>query len=232
MRKIRMVLAAGMFTALASGTVVSASESGVGAAAAAKGASKAVFCGANDAIDRESANVESVTGFLAILKSHPNQWNALKKNVPSGPLGTTVRRLINAVESAQSTGNTGEFISAVSSSGGDVDTYCGVQGNGRPLPAYFNKGTNTSFCSTFMPVYEAVGYDSSEAAALAALTTHQTQIGELASGLAALPKSIRSKAASLVSLAQTAIATKNAAPVTSDHSQNGPDVALYCGQNN
>jgi hypothetical protein len=225
-----MVLTTGTLAALASGIVVS-TDTGTSTAGASEYASKAAFCGANNAIDRESANVESVTGFLNVLKSHPNQWDAMKKNVPSGALGATVRKLISAVESAQNTGNTGAFSNALSTSGGNVDTYCGVEGDGKPLPAYFNEGTKTAFCKAFLPVYEAVGYESSNEAALSALTAHQTQISQLASELTTLPEPVKAKATLLVNTAQTAIIAKNAAPVTNDHSSNGPDVALYCGQN-
>ena len=231
MRKLLMVLASGTLASIATGVVVS-SNAGVGAAGASEYASKSAFCGANDAIDRESANVYSVTGFLKVLKDHPNQWTTMKKNVPSGALGTQVKKLINAVQTAQSTGNTGDFISAVSGSGGgDADTFCGVDEDGKSLPAYFNKGTKTPFCQAFLAVYEAVSYESSNQATLAALTAHQTQISQLASELSTLPKPVKAKATALVNAAQSAITKKNAAPVTEDHSSNAPDVALYCGQN-
>jgi hypothetical protein len=231
MRKMLTVLTTGMLASLASGAVVSI-NAGVGAAGASDYASKTAFCGANNAIDRESANVDSVSGFLKVLKAHPSQWNTMKKNVPSGALGTQVKKLISAVDTAESTGNTGDFISAVSgSSGGDVDSYCGVDDEGKPLPAYFNKGTKTPFCQAFLPVYEAVGDESSNQAVLAVLTAHQAQISQLASELSTLPKPVKAKASVILSNAQAAITAKNAAPVTNDHGPNAQDVALYCGQN-
>ena len=212
MRNILIVLASGTLASFAFGVVVS-SNAGVGAAGASEHASKSAFCGANDAIDRESANVYSVTGFLKVLKAHPNQWTTMKENVPSGPLGTQVKKVISAVETAQSTGNTGAFINAVSGSGGgDVDTYCGVDEDGKPLPAYFDKGTKTPFCQAFLPVYEAVSYESSNQAALAALTAHQTQISQLASELSTLPKPVKAKATALVNTAQAAITRKTQRP--------------------
>ena len=74
-----------------------------------------------------------------------------------------------------------------------MDTYCGVQGNGHPLPEYYNKGTTTVFCKTFLPVYEAVSNTTSDAATLSAVTSHQTQINQLASELSTVPKSSRTK---------------------------------------
>jgi hypothetical protein len=229
-RKVLMAVLTGILGCVASGVAVCV-DVGDSTAGASVYANKAAFCTANIALDRESANADSVSAFMSLLKAHPKQWNAMKKNVPPGPLGADVRKLINAVDTVETTGNSGAFIAAVTSGGGDVDTYCGVDGVGRPLPAYFNKGTKTSFCKAFLPVYEAVGYESSDAAALAALNAHKTQISQLASELSTLPKSVRSKATSLVDEAQTALSTNTAEPVTSDHGPNGPDIGLYCGQN-
>jgi hypothetical protein len=62
------------------------------------------------------------------------------------------------------------------------------------LPAYFNKATETPLCQAFLPVYEAVGYESSNQAALAVLTAHQAQISQLASELSTSPKTVKARA--------------------------------------
>jgi len=117
-------------------------------------------------------------------------------------------------------------------SGRSVDTYCGVDGNGNPLPSYFGKGKTTALCSTFLPVYQATQNAPNRAAVLSVLTAHQAQINPLASELSSLPKSIRATATAAVDKAQKAIASKNPSAIGCGNG-NGPAsrLALYCGQN-
>jgi hypothetical protein len=152
-------------------------------------------------------------------------------NLPSGTLGSEARHEIAAAQSAIASGNVNDLNNAPSSAGGDIDTYCGVDGSGDPLPAYFATGKGSTFCATFMPIYDAVGNATSASAVLAALNANKTQITQLATEVPGLPTSIRAKASATVGKAQTAIATNSAASLRA--SGNGPAsaVALYCGQN-
>jgi hypothetical protein len=218
-----------MLTVLASGIVVT-SNLGVGAAGAAEYASKAVFCGANDSIDRASANVNSQAGFLAVLKTHSHDLAILKKDAPPGSLGQTVQAIVSAAQAAISSNNTNDLNNVPG--GASIDTYCGVDGFGNRLPSYFGKGKATAFCSKFLPVYQAVGNASDKAGILAALTAHQAQINQAATELSSLPKSIKSQATTTVDKAQKAITTQNPSELGNGNG-NGPagHVALYCGQN-
>jgi hypothetical protein len=228
-RMIRLVTVVTL-SVLASG-VVGCTAVRVIPAGAAVQASKSAFCGANDQIDRASANVNSNAGFLAVLKSHSHDLAILKKDAPSGAVGQTARQTVNDAEAAISTDNANALNNLPD--GAAVDTYCGVDGNGNPLPSYFGKGKSTTFCSTFVPVYQAVGNaEPNKAAALSALMAHQAQISQLASELSSLPKSIKAKATATVDKAQTAITTKNPSAIVGGNG-NGPAsyVALYCGQN-
>lgn len=209
--------------------IVASTSVGVGSAGAAVYASKAAFCGANDSIDRASANVNSNAGFLAVLKSHSKDLTILKNNAPAGSLGQLVQQLVSAAQAAVTSNNANALNNLPD--GANIDTYCGVNGNGKPLPAYFGKGASTSFCSTFVPVYQAAGNASNKAGVLAVLTSHQAQITQLESELTTLPKSIKAKATAAVDNAKKAIDTKN--PSAVGGGGNGPAsyVALYCGQN-
>ena len=231
MRMRRFVGASAMLglSVLASGIVASTSV-GVSAAGAAEHASKTAFCGANDSIDRAAAQVNSNAGFLAVLKKHTHDLAVLKENAPPGAIGQTVKGTVTEVEAAISSNNANELNNIPD--GANIDTYCGVQGNGAPLPAYSGKGTATAFCSTFVPVYEAAGNATNQAGVLAAITAHQAQIDQLASELSSLPKSIKAKATAAVENAQKAIASKNPSALGGGNG-NGPAsyVALYCGQN-
>ena len=226
-----MVLAstAVMLAFLASG-IVAGTSVGVSAAGAAEHASKTAFCGANDSIDRAAAKVNSNAGFLAVLKKHTHDLAVLKENAPPGAIGQTVQGTVTEAEAAISSNNANELNNIPD--GANIDTYCGVNGSGAPLPAYFGKGTATAFCSTFVPVYQSAQNATNKAGVLAAITAHQAQIDQLASELSSLPKSIKAKATAAVDNAQKAIASKNPSALGGGNG-NGPAqyVALYCGQN-
>jgi hypothetical protein len=219
---------AGMLAFLASGIVASTSV-GVSSAGAAEHASKAAFCGANDSIDRASANVSSNAGFLAVLKKHTRDLTVLKENAPPGAMGQTVKEVVTEAEAAISSNNANDLNNIPG--GGNIDSYCGVNGNGAPLPSYFGAGKTTAFCSSFLPIFEAVGNAPNAAGVLSALTADKSQISQLASELSTLPKSIKAKATTTVDKAQAAITTNNTAAIKGNGSGSAQDVALYCGQN-
>jgi hypothetical protein len=227
----RVILASAVLLAVMAPGVVVTTAVGVDAAAAAGSSAKAAFCGANDSLDRASAKVTSNAGFLAVLKTHTHDITILKKDAPSGSLGQTVQQTIAAAEAAITSNNPNDLNSVPS--GGGIDTYCDVDGNGNPLPSYFGKGASTTFCTTFLPVYGAVGNaEPNQSAVLSALTADQVAITKLSSELSSLPKSIKAKATAAVDKAQTAITTKNPSAVGGGGGT-GPAgyVALYCGQN-
>jgi hypothetical protein len=230
MRRILMAFTAGVIAVPAA--VVACSGIGVATAGASVYATKGgAFCGADATIDRDTANVDSATGFVKALKAHKHQIDVMRANVPSGSVGKDAKKLLTVAESVIAGGNPNKFFAAAGNNSGAIDTYCGVQGNGQALPAYFEQGAKTSFCKTFLPVYEAVSNASSDAATLSAITSHQTQINQLASELSTLPTSIKTQATGLITTAQSAIAANSATPIDNDTSDNPADVALYCGQN-
>ena len=102
----------------------------------------------------------------------------------------------------------------------DIDTYCGVDGNGNALPAYFGKGKGSRFCRAFLPIFEAPRNANSPAAVLAALDADKTQIAQLATEVSAFTAT-KAKASATVGKAQTAI-TQNSAASLSNRNGNGP----------
>jgi hypothetical protein len=213
----------------AGSTAASGSISAAGATTAA--ARKTAFCGGNLKLDKAAATVNSNAGFLAVLKQNKSALSAMDKDLPSGKLGTEARQLIATAQAAIASGNANDLNNISSSVSGDVDTYCGVTGNGSPLPAYFAKGKGSSFCTTFLPIFGAVGNANSPAAVLAALDANKTQIAQLATEVSALPASIKAKASATVSKAQTAITQHSAASIQGNGNGSAAAVALYCGQN-
>jgi hypothetical protein len=214
---------------LASATVAAANI-GVGAAAAATSAtaSKSAFCSANDAIDQAGVSVTTSAGFLALLKTHTSQLKALQENAPSGSLGQLAQQLVKDADKAIAANNANDLNDLPN--GAALDTYCGVNGNGQPLPAYFDTGKSSAFCATFLPLYTAVGNASSKADVLTILLAHKTTISTLASEVGKLPSSIKAIATTSLSNVEKLVATKNLALLGNG---NGPStyVALYCGQN-
>lgn len=228
MRRTSIGWTAVMLALLGSGVVASANV-GVSTAGASQHASKAAFCGANDSIDRASANVDSNAGFLAVLKKHTHDLTVLKQNAPPGAMGQTVKEVVTEAEAAIFSNDANDLNKIPS--GGNIDTYCGVNGNGAPLPSYFGAGKTTTFCSTFLPVFQSVSNAQGAAAVLSTLTADKTQISQLASELSKLPKSIKAQATITVDKAQAAIESNNAAAIKGNGSGSASYVALYCGQN-
>jgi hypothetical protein len=203
---------------------------------AAVQASKGAFCGALASVDRAGANVTSTSGLLAVLKSHSRDLAIMKRNVPSDGLGQLTDQVLSVAETAISSNNANELNNVPSTA--SIDTYCRVDGTGKPLPSYFGKGTSSTFCSTYVPVHQVIenatqnGLNNS--GVLAIITAHQAQLSQLASELSTLPKSIKAKATAAVHNAQTAVTTKNPSVLPSGNSKEARAyiaVALYCGQN-
>ncbi len=222
----------GAVLAVAASGIVASTSIGMSTAGAAERASKTAFCGANIAIDKASTKVDSDAGFLNVLKQHTSALSTMDKNLPSGKIGSEARDEVVAARAAIASGSVSDLNTVPTSAGGDIDTYCGVGTNGQSLPSYFGKGKATAFCSTFLPVYEAVSNAPNAAARTAAFTAHQSQITELASELSTLPNSIKAKATTTVTKAQAAIKSDNSASATTGSGSGAAAyVALYCGQN-
>jgi hypothetical protein len=227
-----VLVSTGALLAIAASGIVASTSIGASTASAAEHASKTAFCGGNITIDKASANVDSNAGFLTVLKQHKSALSAMDKNLPSGAVGTEARDEVAAAQAAIASGNVSDLNTVPASAGGDIDTYCGVDPNGQALPSYFGKGKATAFCSTFLPIYEAVSNAPSAAARTAAFTGHEAQINQLASELSTLPKSIKAKATTTVTKAQAAIKSNNSASATTGSGSGAATyVALYCGQN-
>jgi hypothetical protein len=209
----------------------SGSSSSSSSAATAVSVHKTSFCAGNLKIDRASVNVNSESGFLTVLKDNKSALEEMTNNLPSGSLGSQARQEITAAQSAIASGNTTALNNVPQSAGGDIDTYCGVDGAGNPLPTYFATGKGTSFCKTFVPIYNDVSNASSAAGTLQVLVSNKAQIDQLATEVSGLPSSIRAKASQTVSNAQTAISENSTAALNQNGNGPASSVALYCGQN-
>ncbi len=193
---------------------------------------KAAFCGANITIDKAGANTTSAAGFLAVLEANQASLNAMEKNSPAGQLGTDARELVKAARAAIASNNANSLNNPSLNNGAKLDTYCGVDGNGDPLPAYFASGKGSAFCSTSNAISAGTNSAIDAAGVLTLLAAHQSLINKYASDISSLPSSIRTDAQTLVTTARAAIASYSSTQLgTPEVSQASMQVQLYCGQN-
>jgi hypothetical protein len=230
MCEMRKQLMAGLAVlALSVGFAGCSSNSSSSTATTTVATRKAAFCGGNIKIDKAGANVTSNAGFLTVLRDNKAAISAMADNLPPGTVGTEAQQEVTVARKAVATGNV-NVLNTETSSGG-IDTYCGVDGNGDPLPAYFSTGKGTSFCSTFVPIFQAVGNANGPTAVLAVFNADKAQVAQLATEVSGLPASIKAKATTTVSKAQAALTEQNAAAIQGNGSGAAAQVALYCGQN-
>jgi hypothetical protein len=196
-------------------------------------ASKTAFCDANTTLDKASSSTTSGADFITVLKSHASTLATLKANIPPGKVGTEASALLQAVDTAVSTNNPDVFNNpALQANGGDIDTYCGVDGGGNPLPAYFGAGKSTAFCGVNDQISAGTNTAQSPADILTFLSAHQDLVSQFTADVPNLPSSIKSQAQDLATTAKQAIASKDATPLGSDAiSTDAMNVSLYCGQN-
>jgi hypothetical protein len=192
-------------------------------------ASKSAFCAANDALDKASANVTSNAGFLAVLKANASELKILKENAPPGSLGKLVQQSITIADEAVAANNANDLNNLPS--GGAIDTYCGVQGDGQPLPKYFNTGSKTTFCKTFIPLFQAVGGATTDQGLLAVLDSHKSVVEQLGVEASSLPSTIVVDAQAALIKVFSAIVENSTNPLNLDGNGPGQDVAMFCGQN-
>jgi hypothetical protein len=228
-RRVAVTIAILLMVSVGAAACSSSSSSSSTTAASTTASTKAAFCGANDQLDESTANVTTLAGFLAYLKAHPGELKTIEDNAPTGQVGQQVHETVSTVKAAIAANNPNLLNNLPS--GGAIDTYCGVDGEGKPLPTYFGTGKGSTFCTMFLPIFQAVGNASNSAGVLAALDAHKTQVTQLASELSTLPSSIKSEANETVQKAQTAIASNNPSAIKGSGSGAASNVALYCGQN-
>ena len=194
---------------------------------------KAAFCAANVTLDKASSTVNSGAEFLTVLKQHSATLDTLQKNVPAGKIGTEAKALLQAARTAVATNNVNALEAPnLQSDGADIDTYCGVDGSGDPLPSYFGAGKGSNACQIQNQISAGTSNANGPADLLTFLSAHQNLVSQFAAAVPNLPASIKSQAQTLVTTVQQAIATHNADLLgTQAISNDAMNVSLYCGQN-
>lgn len=234
MKKPFAVPTAALLGLLAFGTAACSSSGSTNASSTSTTTNtKVAFCAANKTIDKAGASVSSAAGFLAVLKANTAALDALNKNAPSGKVGNDTHQVVSAARSAIAANNPDLLNTpALNAVGPDLDTYCGVDGQGNPLPAYFGAGKATAICSVVTQLDAGTNNAPDAAAVLAFLKAHQSLITQFVADIPSLPGSLQSEAQALASTARSAIASNNPATIgTPAVQKESGDVDLYCGHN-
>ncbi len=228
MRRILLASAA-LVVSVATSGIAAYATIGTTTAGAANYASKTAFCSANDAIDRASVPAMTNDQYLAVLKANSRELAVMKQNLPPGKLGRVALQLINQANAAISSNNANNAHDLGAS--GQLDTYCRVNGDGQPLPPYFDRGNGTAFCKGFLPIFDGVTKAPNAAGILAVFNSHKAVVSQLASEVSRLPKSIRAKATATTNEAKAIIAANNPETVSLEALTPALPVAVYCGRN-
>jgi hypothetical protein len=193
---------------------------------------QSVFCTDNVKLDKAFANVQSASDALNAMKANQSVINEMAAHLPPGKVGNEAKQVLTAVQQAIVKNDANVLANLNNSYGGDIDTYCGVDTNGDPLPADFSKGKGTSLCNTDVALSSGVGNASDSTAALAYLKAHQSEIDTFAGGVSGLPSSVQSAAQTLVSTTRTAITSNEPSGLDGQSFQDAANtVDLYCGIN-
>lgn len=191
-----------------------------------------VFCGDNVKLDKAFANVQNATELLNAIKANQSVINEMTAHLPPGKVGNEAKQVLTAVQQAIAKNDASVLANVNNSYGGDIDSYCGVDTNGDPLPADFAKGKGTSLCNADVALSNGVGNASDSTAGLAYLKAHQSEIDTFAAGVSGLPTSVQSAAQTLVSTSRTAITSNDPSGLDGQSFQDAANaVDLYCGIN-
>jgi hypothetical protein len=192
--------------------------------------SKAVFCGFNATLDKAGSSVTSASDFLNVLKANKAAIDGLANNLPNDSIKTQAQALINAARTAVANNSTsGLSDPSLSADGAALDTYCGVQGDGSPLPANFGTGKGSGFCADEAAISAGLGNAATPADAITFLKANQAKINDFAANI---PAAVQSDAQSLVTAAQAAVAANDGTLIQTQAVQTaGNNVDLYCGVN-
>lgn len=223
---------ASVMAACGSGGASTASRSG-GSSATSAAADKTAFCADNVKIDMAFANVQSPADALNALKANQSLINDLGNHLPPGSLGNEARQVLSTAKDAIAKNDAGVLNNPqFSQYGADLDTYCGVDGNGNPLPSYFAHGKGSAFCTAEVSLANGVSGAADAAGALAYLKAHQGDVDSFAAGVPGLPSPVQANAQTVLTTTRAAITSNDASALQSQSFDTAAlSVDEYCGIN-
>lgn len=190
------------------------------------------FCMDNVKLDKAFASIQSPADALSAMKANQSVIADMAAHLPPGNVGNEAKQVLTAVQQAIAADDIKVLSKVNNSYGGDIDTYCGVDTNGDPLPADFAKGKGTPVCNADATLSDGVGNASDSTAGLAFLKAHQSDINTFASGVSTLPSNVQQAGQTLVATARNAISSNDPGGLDAQPFQDAAStVDLYCGIN-
>jgi hypothetical protein len=191
-----------------------------------------VFCADDIKLDKALGNIQNESDLLTEFKANQSVINEMATHLPSGSVGNEAKQVLGAVQQAISKSDVTAVQNVPTSYGADIDTYCGVDTNGDPLPSDFAKGKGTSICNTDATLSDGVSNAANSSDALAFLKANQNDINAFAAGISSLPTFEQANAQAVVSNVRTAISSNNPSGLEAQAFQDAAtSVDLYCGIN-
>jgi hypothetical protein len=213
-----------------SGSSASGGASGATSAAASSPGAKSAFCADNVTLDKAGASVTTPAAFLNALEGEQSVIDDFAAHIPDGSIRPEAQALVDAVRHAVAANDASAFGQpSLQADGAAVDTYCGVDGSGNPLPADFAQGKGSAFCSD--EAFLSNGVSSAQAASgiVTFLQANQAKVDDFA---AHIPPAVQADAQTLVDAARAAVASNDGTKLQTDAiSTASTDVDLYCGVN-
>jgi len=199
-------------------------------AASGTTSTKTAFCGYNITLDKGSSSVSSAADLLTFLKANKAALDGFANNIPNDSIRADAQSLVTAARAAVAANDASTLGNpSLLANGAAIDTYCGVQGDGSPLPANFAAGKGTAFCTDEAAISAGLGSATTAAEAVAFLNANQAKISDFAANI---PSAVQSDAQSLVTAANAAIAGNDGSLIqTQAVSTAANNVDLYCGVN-
>ena len=229
---LTLAMAVGTATACSSSSKsASSSSSSTSATGSANASTKSAFCSAEITINKASVSANSDQDFLNVLKANQPAISALDQDAPAGKIGTEAKALAATAHKAIAANSTDPLNTVPRSYSSDIDGYCGVDGNGDPLPSYFGQGKGTKFCQVEAQLNAGTSNAQGPSDLLAFLKSHQDLVSQAATDVSSLPSPVQAETQTLITAVQKAIATNNPSLLETQDVQKGAmDSSLYCGE--
>jgi hypothetical protein len=191
---------------------------------------KAVFCQDNAMLSKESASATSSADFVSILRTDTAAVNGFAHNIPSAGIRSDAEKLVAATRSSLASNNASAFNAPdVVAAGAHVDTYCGQQSDGSPLPKNFAAGRGTAFCTVEATITTGLEGSATPAAAVTFLKNNTTALDTF---VAKTPVAEQSDAQSLLSAARSAVTQNDGTKILTQATASVLNsLDLYCGVN-
>jgi hypothetical protein len=194
-------------------------------------------CMDNITVDKALASAGGdPTKTLAGLKANQTTIDAIGTEITADSgIQSEVQALVAAADQAISSNDATALNTPAAQAGGAaLDTYCGTDGNGNPLPSDFAAGKTTDACTQFNTINNALSAAQTPADSVTAIKANTAAITAFTGDISSMPTALQTDAQALVTLVNTAAssgdgtAVANPTPAVIASINN---VSLYCGIN-